>query len=104
MVQVHTHAAGATGELFLDLENLELVEVPSTVLGGHIETIEVVLLGELIELIRENVGDLDLLLHLLERALGQLANLLQICLELLVGNLCIRVHAGLLSRACDACT
>ena len=86
MVQVHAHAAGAAGELLLHAQDVELGEVPSAVLRRQREAVEVVLLGDLVELLREGVGHLDLRLHLLERALGQLADLLEIRIELLSGQ------------------
>ena len=91
-MQVHAHAARTTGELFLHAEDFKLVEVPSAVLRGKIETIEVVLLGQLVEFLGEFVGDLDLLLHFVEGAFNQFADLLQIRLELLVGDFRVRVH------------
>ena len=92
MMEMHAHSARATGELFLNLEDLELVEVPSAVLSGEIETIEIVFLGEFVELLRERVGNLDLLLELLERAFCQLADLLEVRLELFIRNSCFRIH------------
>ena len=85
-MQVHAHAAGAAGELFLDLQDLLLVEAPSAVLLGEGEAVQVVLDGEIVELLRELVRHLDLRLHLLERTLGQLADLLEVGLELLFGQ------------------
>ena len=92
MMQVHAHAARAAGELFLDAQDLKLVKVPSAVLAGQIEAIQVVLLGQLVELLGEGVGDFDLFLNLLERTFGKLADLLQIRFELLVGDLSIGIH------------
>ena len=96
VMQVHAHAARAAGELFLDAQDLKLVKIPSAVLAGQVEAIQVVFLGQLVELLGEGVGDLDLLLNLLERTFGKLADLLQIRFELLVGDLCIGIHVNLL--------
>ena len=98
VMQVHAHAARTAGELFLNTQNLELVEVPSAVLRGKIETIQIVLLREFVELFGEGVGDFDFLLNLFEGAFDQFANLLQICLELLVGNFGIGIHETSSSR------
>ena len=92
MMQVHTHATRTTRELLLHAQDLELVEVPSAVFGRKIETIEIVFLGELIELVGELVRYFDLLLHLLERAFDQFADLLEIRLEHLVSDSCIWIH------------
>ena len=99
VMQVHAHAARAAGELFLDAQDLKLVKIPSAVLAGQVEAIQVVFLGQLVELLGEGVGDLDLLLNLLERTFGKLADLLQIRFELLVGDLGIGIHVNLL-RLC----
>ena len=99
VMQVHAHAARAAGELFLDAQDLKLVEIPSAVLAGQVEAIQVVFLGQFVELLREGVGDLDLFLNLLERTFGKFADLLQIRFELLVGDLCIGIHVNLL-RLC----
>ncbi len=45
MMEMHTHSAGPRENLFLNVQDFELVEVPSTVLRWQIVTIEVVLLG-----------------------------------------------------------
>ena len=92
MMEMHAHSARATRELFLNLKDLELVEVPSAVLSGKIETIEIVFLGKLVELVRERIGYLNLLLHFVERAFCQFANLLEVCLELLIRNGSFRIH------------
>ena len=92
MMEMHTHSARATRELFLNLQDLELVEVPSTVLFGKIEAIEIVFLGEFIELLRESIGYLNLFLHLVEWALCQFADLLEVRLELLIRNGSFRIH------------
>ena len=92
VMQVHAHAARTAGELFLNTQDLEFVEVPSAVLRGKIETIQIVLLREFVELFGEGVGDFDFLLDLFEGAFDQFANLLQIRLELLVGDFGIGIH------------
>ena len=86
VVQVHAHAARAAGELLLHAQDVELGQVPAAVLGRQGEAVQVVLLGQLVELLREDVRDLDLGLHLLERALGQVLDLLEVGLELLLGQ------------------
>ena len=86
VVQVHAHAARAAGELLLHAQDVELGQVPAAVLGRQGEAVQVVLLGQLVELLREDVRDLDLGLHLLERALGQVFDLLEVGLELLLGQ------------------
>ena len=85
-MQVHAHAARAAGELLLHAQDVELGQVPAAVLGRQGEAVQVVLLGQLVELLREDVRDLDLGLHLLERALGQVLDLLEVGLELLLGQ------------------
>ena len=42
MMKMHAHSARSTRELFLNLQNFELVQVPSTVFCWKIETIQVV--------------------------------------------------------------
>ena len=86
IVQVHTHAARTTGELLLNAQDVELRKIPSTVLSGESETIQVVFLGQLVELLGEDVRHLDLGLHLLERTLCELLDLLEIRVELLLGQ------------------
>ena len=80
---MHTHSAGATGELFLNHKNLLLGKSESAVLLRQCETIEVILDCCLIEFRRECVGNLNFLLHFIERALSQRTNLKQVILELL---------------------
>lgn len=60
VVQVHAHAARAAGELLLHAQDVELGQVPAAVLGRQGEAVQVVLLGQLVELLREDVRDLDL--------------------------------------------
>lgn len=67
MMKVHTHATRTTRELLLHAQDLKFVEVPPAIFGRKIETIEIVFLGELIELVGELVRYFDLLLHLLKR-------------------------------------
>ena len=83
---MHTHAARTTGELLLNAQDVELRKIPSTVLSGESETIQVVFLGQLVELLGEDVRHLDLGLHLLERTLCELLDLLEIRVELLLGQ------------------
>ena len=92
MMKMHTHSARSTRELFLNLQDFKLVEIPSTVFRWQIVTIEVVLLGEFIELLWEGIGYLDLFLHFFEWALCQFADLLEVCLKLLIRDLCVRIH------------
>ena len=87
VVQVHAHAARAPGELLLHLQDLLLGEAPSAVLFGQRVAVQVVLAGQVDELLRELVGDLHLALHFLEGAFRQLAAGLQEVAELLVGQL-----------------
>ena len=87
VVQVHAHAARAAGKLLLDPEDVELRQIPSAVLRGQREAVQVVLDRQIVELLGELVGHLDLRLHLLERPLDQLADLLEVGLELLFGQL-----------------
>lgn len=91
-MKVHTHATRTTRELLLHAQDLKFVEVPPAIFGRKIETIEIVFLGELIELVGELVRYFDLLLHLLKRAFDQFADLLEICLEHLVSDSCIWIH------------
>ena len=85
VVQVHAHAAGATGELLLNLQDLTLGQAPSAVLLGKSVTVQVVLDAEIDELLRELVRNLDFLLHLLEGTFGERADSLQIVAKLLFG-------------------
>ena len=87
VVQVHAHAARAARELLLHLQDLLLGEAPSAVLFGQRVAVQVVLAGQVDELLRELVGDLHLALHFLEGVFRQLAAGLQEIAELLVGQL-----------------
>ena len=94
MMEMHAHSARTAGEFFLHTQNFELGKIPSSVYGRQVVTIQIVLLGEFVELLRERVRDLDFLLHLIERAFGQLANLLQVSLELLIGDFRVGIHTS----------
>ena len=87
VVQVHAHAARSAGELLLHLQDLLLGQAPSTVLLGQRVAVQVVLDGQVVEFLRELVGDLHLLLHLLERTLGERTHRLEVLAELLWGKL-----------------
>ena len=91
-MHVHTHARRTTGELFLNLQDFLLGEAPSTVLYRERVTIDVVVDVGLVELLGERVGYLDLLLPFGVRTFDHVANLLEVRLELLVGDGCIRIH------------
>ena len=96
MMEMHAHSARTTRELFLDTQDLKLVEVPSAVLGGKVETIEIVFLGELVEFLGEGVGDFDFFLHFIEGTFDQFTDLLEVCLKLFIGDLGVRIHLNLL--------
>mgnify|MGYP000081441700 CR=1 FL=1 len=55
VVQVHAHAARAAGELLLDPEDVELRQIPSAVLRGQREAVQVVLDRQIVELLGELV-------------------------------------------------
>ena len=77
-------SARSAGELFLNHQDLLLGKAESAVLLGKSKAIKVILDSCLIELRRESIGNFDLLLHLVERALCELTDLKQIILELLI--------------------
>ena len=91
-MHVHTHARRTTGELFLDLEDFLLGKAPAAELDGERVTIDIVVDVGLVELLGERVGYLDLLLPFSVRTFDHVADLLEVRLELLVGDGCIRIH------------